>query len=125
MPGIGGTQTFHDSSNPNFDLSVTLATTDTETAQGGGHLYGVELTIENLGNYSYTDNIEDDAESSDGRVLLYQSDGSTSDVTWTHVTGTRPLEQLHVLPGDSVTGWVYFFSNDPIHPESFSFQPKV
>jgi hypothetical protein len=124
LPGIGGTQTFYDSSNPNFDLSVTMATADTETAQGGGYLYGVELTIENLGKYSYTDNIEDDAQSSDGRVLLYQTGGSTSDVTWTHVTGTHPLEQVHILPGESVTGWVYFFSNDPINAESFSFQPK-
>ena len=91
LPGIGGTQTFYDSSNPRFNLAVTLDTTDSTTAQGGGYLYGVKLTIGNLSQYSYTANIENAAKGLDPSILLYQADGSTSDATWTDVAGTRAL----------------------------------
>ena len=115
LPGVGDSVDFQGNSWPNMDVLVTV---DAEQYWGGqANDWGVQLTIKNQGQESYTDNFTPQGES--GPVTLWGADGKAYYLDernyWSNALG-----QVHVLPGSSATGWVYFY---PI-PDSSSWKPE-
>jgi hypothetical protein len=134
LPGIGGSVTFYDSAYPDFGLTATVDDTKTLPpvenesiwSDVPKYAYGVQLTIENTGQQSYDDDLSVTANSTlgiAGIFTLYDTDGNSHG--WND-GGDYPdvLHHVHVLPGESISGWVYFGSDNAITPVSFEFAPN-
>jgi hypothetical protein len=134
LAGIGGSVTFYDSADPDFGLTATVDETKTLPPAKNESIwsdvpkyaYGVQLTVENTGQQSYDDDLSVTANSTlgiAGIVTLYDTDGNS--YGWND-GGDYPdvLHHVHVLPGQSISGWVYFGSDNAITPLSFEFAPN-
>jgi len=128
--GGGNTFTFYDDQYPDFKLAATADRTKAlQKSNWFGnpeYIIGAHLTIENLGQQSYDDDL-----SSSSVVALYDTNGnsySSTDGMITEagdsITFAHALHHVHVLPGESVSGWVYFKSDSAINPLSFAFAPN-
>jgi len=130
LPGINDSVTFYDSTCPDFRLVATvnsvkkLPTEYSAFFQTPKYICGVKLTIENTGNQSYDDDVS-------SVTALYAANGSS--LSWTSGEYTADgapivlpdcLAHVHILPGETVVGWVYFESDNNITPLSFQFAPN-
>lgn len=84
--------------------------------------YGVYVTISNVGQVIYDDDVYGEVELFDNERYSH-SWTTKSDANWNDLP--EVLDRVHLWPGESISGWVYFRLDPDVVPASFRFTSSV